>query len=277
MCGIIITMIGNYTDTEDEVIRKNFGIVPTSRFINLLPGRTTDSVRHRATRRLGLTHGDTSKLISITKTRYSFTHQFFDHPNIICSYWAGFIAADGCVYKNTLSINLAIKDRNHLEQFSDAIGFTGPIIDSMCQYGIQSTLRIHGAKDTIDALNQNYKITPRKSLTLQPPRELDQDNTLAFILGYIDGDGCIRITSQGYLRAYILGTNSVLSWIKEVFDNIIQDTTNYPKATVKKSVDSRNYTYTLTGRRFISVAKELLKIPIPRMERKWKIARPFTN
>lgn len=55
--------------------------------------------------------------------RYSFDEDFFKGESEEVFYWAGFIAADGCLLRRNekesylLSIGLAIKDKYHLEFF----------------------------------------------------------------------------------------------------------------------------------------------------------------
>lgn len=265
-----------YTNDEDKIIRKHFGIILGPELARLLPGRTVDSIRKRA-KLLNIPGGGRKKMCAIAATRYSFAQGFFDCPNIECSYWAGFIAADGCICQNGISIGLAIKDKERLEKFVHAIAFNGPITKKITAYGPQSVLRIYGAHHPISALNKNYNITPRKSLTLKPPLNLSHNNTCAFIMGYIDGDGCINVTQQGYPRVFIRGTQSMLVWIKRTFDDIIKDVGNYPMASVRKFPSENTYTYALTGRRFVTVARELLALPLPFMERKWNKLQPFLS
>ena len=55
--------------------------------------------------------------ISVNKRiRYSFNERFFSEDSEASFYWAGFIAADGCLYKKTLSIGLSSKDKCHLQK-----------------------------------------------------------------------------------------------------------------------------------------------------------------
>jgi len=57
-------------------------------------------------------------------------------------------------------------------------------------------------------------VTPRKSLTLRWPKDLDPIYKRPFLLGYFDGDGFItwsRIRSYVYPRWALLGTESFLS------------------------------------------------------------------
>ena len=51
------------------------------------------------------------------RRKYALNETFFEVINSEeKAYWLGFIAADGCVYRRTLSINLNIKDKEHLEK-----------------------------------------------------------------------------------------------------------------------------------------------------------------
>lgn len=111
-------------------------------------------------------------------------------------YWAGFIAADGCVSKNNLTIALKTSDVGHLEKFSNwmmsdaKIGYNSKTnSNKMC---ISSKTIV---KDLI-----NYGITERKSFTYSPP-EFCRDSP-DFWRGMIDGDGSIFIRDVGKTKNY---------------------------------------------------------------------------
>lgn len=65
------------------------------------------------------------------KRQNSVNDDFFEVPNELNCYWAGFIAADGCIHtgkkQDVLSIFLALKDKNHLNRFKLDIDFDGQI------------------------------------------------------------------------------------------------------------------------------------------------------
>ena len=72
------------------------------------------------------------------KRQYNVDDNFFNKPNIINCYWAGFIAADGCITgrnKNKLYIGLSSKDKQHLEVFKKTICFDGPILENIIKRG----------------------------------------------------------------------------------------------------------------------------------------------
>ena len=62
------------------------------------------------------------------KTTYDLYENFFDEINTQeKAYIVGFILADGCVYKNTLSISLKYDDIDILEKINNACGSNRPI------------------------------------------------------------------------------------------------------------------------------------------------------
>ena len=119
--------------------------------------------------------------------KYSVNKEYFKIPNEQNCYWAGFIAADGCVEdKNRLSIGLKKDDINHLEEFSKAIEYT----NNVKLYNDVATVTIN-CKEICEDLRINFNIVPRKSKILIPPNIIDEDLVACFIKGVIDGDGSI--------------------------------------------------------------------------------------
>ena len=125
----------------------------------------------------------------------------------------------------------------------------------------------------IDDLWRNYAIGPRKSLTFTAPRHLDFENALAFIIGYIDGDGCIRHRQgegnwRNYVALKILGTQDLLNWIADVFRTIMPDS----KAEARpRPTRYHIWTYEVAGRRAEYILGQLAMIDVPKMPRKWNM------
>lgn len=194
-----------------------------------------------------------------TMFRKSLNNNFFSKPNLLNSYWAGFIAADGGLveYGNKLKlvIGLSNRDKRHLISFKNDLESSAKIT----LYKNFVFLQIYNDKLCLD-LKKNFNITPRKSLTLKPPRGLTKKQALAFIVGYIDGDGCIDISDKKYkyLRLRIMSTKAVLFWVLKILDT-------------HKSLYSqdKNYVLKLDGKKALTVLKKLAKVPIPKMKRKW--------
>ena len=167
---------------------------------------------------------------------------FFNRDTPESFYWAGFIAADGCVCEKknstniTLSINLATKDENHLQKLKNAIKYTGKIYRTQ-EVGswkfkklkkpmyFQSKLIITITNSlTINGLNR-FNIFPRKSLVYEFPEWLKNHLLVNhFIRGYFDGDGSVMIEKAKLLvrvtpklRVCFLGTKDFLKACHEIF------------------------------------------------------------
>lgn len=157
-------------------------------------GKTKEGIR-MAMRRYGL---EINKPI-----RYSFDKRFFKKNTESVFYWAGFVAADGCLMKkknsnsNILGIALASKDRDHLVLFKKAINSNHPIHKHIVKNSKQNTKWNDSEKVEIK-LSSNYlpqdlarfNIVPRKTHIYEFPKWLVNHPLVNhFMRGYFDGDG----------------------------------------------------------------------------------------
>lgn len=214
--------------------------------------------------------------------QHNVNDDFFNNPNILNCYWAGFIAADGCIEgrsNNVLYIGLSSKDKHHLELFKTNICFTGLILNSVIKREektfYSSSIRFTSSKITND-LNTNFNITPKKSLTLLPPNITDERLIDAFICGYIDGDGSISLYKnhirniQDSLSISMLGTYEMLTWIKNRFTSILGKECGCISKKDKDN-DKNTYSYTVgTSKNVREIFKHFYNIDVPKLERKWK-------
>jgi len=109
------------------------------------------------------------------------------------SYWLGFLAADGCIYKSpagqlSLYISLNKNDLEHLQLLKNFLKCKNKIYERKETNSYQ--LRIGNKKMCIDIMK--YGILPRKS-TIGNDLLLDIPDNMKdyFIAGYFDGDGSI--------------------------------------------------------------------------------------
>lgn len=113
-------------------------------------------------------------------------HQYFD---IIDSeqkaYWLGFFAADGCVNGNRVSLVLNKIDSEQIIKFKESLE-----IGNRIYYYKDSCCIRFSSSHMLNKL-QLYGIIPRKSLILQPPKNIPQELMIHFWRGAIDGDGTI--------------------------------------------------------------------------------------
>lgn len=132
----------------------------------------------------------------------TFDENFFEKDNEQSFYWAGFIAADGCVRFQkskysvvpSLIINLSKKDHSHLEKFKNAINGNFKICtretDKSVSGEILSTSRVNLSSEKILHDLSKFDIKPRKSFTLNFPQWLSNHKLVKhYMRGYFDGDG----------------------------------------------------------------------------------------
>jgi hypothetical protein len=168
---------------------------------------------------------------------------FFSHDNEQSFYWAGFIAADGCVDgKTNLNITLSQKDHEHLLIFKDCLKTTYEVklkssirkdlaLDENEQPRVflYSKLNIYSKIITND-LENRFNITPKKSQTITFPQWLMNHSMVHhFIRGYADGDGCFCIgggRKLSQIQFYLLGSKEFLKTCQQIIDlncNFIYD------------------------------------------------------
>jgi len=112
-------------------------------------------------------------------------------------YWAGFIAADGCVmnkkrdYTFVLKVSLANKDIDHLRMFNRHMKSTYPVK----KYPNYCELAMYSRKICDDL--RRFNIVPRKTHIYTMPKWV-RDHKLVnhFIRGYFDGDGSLSKYKQ---------------------------------------------------------------------------------
>lgn len=145
--------------------------------------------------------------------------QFFTELSVRSAYWAGLLAADGCVSKD-VTIELKVVDEVVLQQFMSELGHTGVLMyrtmANVDGRGLYAALRFRSRQIT-DDLREKYRITPRKSLTLGPPELKNTEHILAYICGLFEGDGHIKISERNGLMAQICtGSLELINWLQQM-------------------------------------------------------------
>lgn len=195
----------------------------------------------------------------------SFRANFFKEPDLINSYWAGFIAADGCITnpkrgQSKLSIQLKAEDFSHLESFKTTLG-AGTLkeytrFDKRTERHYFSAQYRVSSDEICQDLAASFNIHPRKSLTHKPPL-LHGECAYAFIAGYIDGDGCYYKGQWSTPILTVEGTYEMLSWLTAT-------------CGVDKSPTPRGKIYHLAlyADNALSVYEKYAHLEIPLLERK---------
>lgn len=203
---------------------------------------------------------------TIQKRRHpNFNEDFFSVPNLENCYWAGFIAADGCIRERPnrskiLQIGLSSVDRSHLEAFIESVGkgsiydYTHKATRSGPSYSAVS-IQI-GSDKLCNDLGSVFNIFPRKTFTLKPPN-LEGEMAHAFIAGYIDGDGCYhKNTNRPALQA--LGTYEILEWILNI----------YGLGDKKISAKGNVWQFWISGKDALALRESFHRLNLPLLKRK---------
>lgn len=157
------------------------------------------------------------------KHKFTLNENYFENiDDEHKAYWLGFLYADGCVYKNTVSIRLRNDKENIelLEKLKQDLCYNKDlIIGSQNSFGIETQfclLNIYSKKMVEDLIEKGclYK----KSLILTYPTEKQVPFLFQkdFIRGYLDGDGSFLLGKTGKSVCFY-GTLEFLTGIKNYF------------------------------------------------------------
>jgi hypothetical protein len=208
---------------------------------------------------------------------YTLNKNYFNKPNLKNSYWAGLLAADGCIQrKDSVAIVLHKNDEHHLKTFAEYVNYNGPILSSRTDNCVK--INFYGAQQWVKDLDKNFSITKKKSLTLKPPPLYSYKLRLAFVIGYLDGDGSIfhrvrkhHTKAKEYqypcVSMAFVGTLDILEWIKQNLDDLIPPISTI---NVRKCHKARAYQYVVSGKRAKELVRQLKRIDVPKLERKWR-------
>lgn len=264
-----------WTKNEENFLKNNYLTISIKELAKQL-NRTISSVENKCFS-LGLNGKD--------KRKFSVNNNFFSNINLLNCYWAGFIAADGNIREkvNNICIGLSYKDNQHLHIFAKDCEYTGTVkireyknikIGNYLPKDVIKTCHIEicGNKKWVEDLKENFNITPRKSLILMPPLNLNIEQSLAFIKGIIDGDGTIRLDKNNRLELSIVGTKEILDWISDIFKLVSPIKYKKHNSKVRHRSDrtqKNHYTFKITGIRAWIICNKILQLNIPGLDRKW--------
>jgi hypothetical protein len=143
---------------------------------------------------------------------------FFHEPTPRSAYWGGLLAADGCLGKE-VTIELKAIDEAVLQQLQRELGHPGAlsyrVMTTTEGRGLYCGLRFRSKQIRRD-LEEHYRLTIRKSLTLCPPDLTEPELVLGYVGGLLDGDGSIALDRDGRLRVGLVGASlPLITWVQE--------------------------------------------------------------
>ncbi len=141
--------------------------------------------------------------------KYKINKNFFNSFNESSVYWLGFFCADGNIYKNEISIDLAYKDLVHLKMLQNMIGSNHPL-----QYrSTRNTIRLRFCNKSILTQLKKMGLTENKTFTL---KFIDISDLYLphFIRGYFDGDGSVHVDKR--YNSLVLDFNGNFAFISKL-------------------------------------------------------------
>lgn len=262
-------LIKKWTKEEDEIVINNYHKL-TSNEISKLIDRTRNSITTRAYK-LGISSEIKARLLHKERIGTYCNENYFENLTKENCYWAGFLAADGSIKDNSLSIQISDKDYEHCKKFANTINFTGQISRYIRKNGVRMcAFTIKSEKLCLD-LSKHFNIVPKKTLTLQPPNLLEKEHIYAYIIGYIDGDGWISLRKKyNTPRLGFVGQEKIITWILENLANLLTGEER-EKFMTKKIQKFTNYcTVSMSNKTSV---KDILAFldgyAVPKLQRKW--------
>jgi hypothetical protein len=250
---------------EDLLLLENYQ-EDVNKIKKLLPHRSRKAIHHRW--RLLVPEDDKRE-----QRTYTVNMDFFSTPSILNSYWAGFIAADGCLTegKHLFSVGLQARDGYHLEQLAEDVGYSGTVRYFTDGDGYdKAAMFIWGVRQWFLDLEKYFSIAPRKSLTLIPPKIVDEEQIKSYIRGFVDGDGSVVFKSSKKCLIGVCGTYEMMEWVKLWFEKWVPpNESNYKASNVCGPYNTKIFYYKVHGNRALKVIQELLSVQTPYLKRKW--------
>ena len=183
---------------------------------------------------------------------------FFANPNINNAYWVGLLAADGNMDITHTHISLEMIEQDLVTNFAIALEYTGQIGNRKRKGRRSFYVKIRDKKLCQDLLTWN--ITPQKSLILEPPTNLVDDQILSYIIGYVDGDGWI-CKNKNSIEFGCCGTYNMMTWIAKHIGYTNQVYKNHSVFKLQ-----------IGGKKAQKIVDKLNRIKTPfRLQRKWNI------
>lgn len=174
------------------------------------------------------TRQEQTKYTNIKRAKYKNNHNYFSSIDSCNKAWLlGFLASDGSVNKreNAIKISLSAVDGEILEKIKKEIQTESPVKYRETNNGFHVvSLEWTSAQQKSDLAK--YGIIPNKTYKENHLPSFDNDDyTLAYILGYFDGDGSISVSREGYLRFRLC------SYIRTLLEEIAEFLNKKYKAT----------------------------------------------
>jgi hypothetical protein len=154
--------------------------------------------------------------------KYKYNEDYFENIDTeIKAYLLGFIYADGCVYKDRLTIAISNIDIEILKLFQVEICKDCPIRDKILKketHNNQVTFRVASKKLCKDLLT--HGVMPNKSFKIRFPSHISKSLYPHFIRGYFDGDGCVYTKISSERRIINVHISSNIDFLTDIVNTL---------------------------------------------------------
>lgn len=200
-----------YSDEEELQIANLYSIGKCSVPNIALQYKTNNTMICRVLKRRNIAirdHGDSVRI-------HSVDYNVFDNmDNEACSYWLGFLYADGCCSPrySALAVNLSSKDKNHLLALKSFLKTTSPVFD--CFDGKYYKSRLSVSHPHLSSRLVELGIIAGRPNFLLCISSLQDHLIHHWIRGFFDGDGCAVRTKPMII---FCGKVDLMEWIRAIF------------------------------------------------------------
>jgi len=266
--------INYWSVEEDSILQLNTNKISYLKMQQFLPNRTISAIKQRA-KGLGLKNNFRN-----CETR-CHNENFWETPNLINSYWAGFMCADGSVgryggNRARFACGLSVNDKNHLQLFLDTVQSNHVMIKKKHQSPSSNNIcesvhiAINSAQKWLEDLEINFNIVPNKTLRIGPPNIYKDELLFAFLAGYTDGDGCISKINDGRVSmVWVSSSHKMLEWVANFIDQKFSYQVGKQSFLPTTSSDICER-WGINGYKSAIVFNYMQMLPIPKLDRKWK-------
>lgn len=266
-----------WTKEEIEILEREISKGSSFREITkLLPNRTEVNVAKYAS-----DHGLKNYRRDGAR-KYNCNKNFWDVPNPINCYWAGFSAADAFVSKRdgcfSYGLQLQKLDVEAMERFKEDVKSDSQIV------GLKSYLakfnKVYlsnriciNCNEWERPLADNFKIIHRKTWELSAPTI--SNNLLPYYLaGFIDGDGSYILSGK---RLTIAACGAVPNILEEMlkFSNNFSPARHWSNQPRVRLDCEKRYSIQISGIVAVKMAHHLMSLPCPHLRRKYDKVRQY--
>lgn len=145
-------------------------------------------------------------MIKLSNRVYKINDMFFDSDSLDRYYILGLYASDGSISKSTISISQSgLHGKELINYIKTKLEAENPIYVYKPSHGNLSYGLSFRSKKIMSVLNSN-NIVSNKSLIYTIPKYIldDKDKLRYFLVGYIDGDGCVGIYDYKDRNPYLI-------------------------------------------------------------------------